>query len=60
VKLSPNNETALLNYAFTCLHLNRTDELNDARARLEKMNSQLLPRLDEEIQAAKEPPKKSK
>ena len=60
VKLNPNNETALVNYAVTCLHLNRTDELNDARARLEKMNSVLLPQLDEQIQAAKEPPKKSK
>ena len=44
----------------TCLHLGRTDELNNARSRLEQLNSKYLPDLNQEIQRQQEVAKKTK
>lgn len=50
VQLNPKDESSQFNFALACLHLDRKDDLAGARARLETMNSQYLPLLDQAIQ----------
>jgi predicted Zn-dependent protease len=47
------DELALLNFALACLHLGRTEELENTRADLEKLHSKYLASLDEEIDRQK-------
>ncbi len=51
LKLSPKDETILYNYGLTCVEMDLKDQLEDARAKLDALNSPRLADLEKAIKS---------